>query len=136
MDPIITYLRNDELPEGNIEAHILRLKAAHYVLYDNKLYQRGYSMSLLKCIPLSEAEYIIREIHEGICGNHARGQSLTFKTLRSVYYWPTVKTDYLEFGRKCDKCQQFSPVSKAHPEELTSITSPWPFVVWGIDLFG
>ena len=30
MDPIITYLRNDELHEGKIEAHILRLKAATY----------------------------------------------------------------------------------------------------------
>ena len=42
----------------------------------------------------------------------------------------------MEFTRKCDKCQQFSPVSKAHLEELTSITSPWPFVPWGIDLIG
>ena len=30
-------------------------------------------MSLLKCVPPSEAEYITREIHEDICGNHARG---------------------------------------------------------------
>ena len=39
-------------------------------------------MPLLKSIPLSEVEFIMREIHEGICGNHAGGQSLAFKTLR------------------------------------------------------
>ena len=38
MDPIIIYLKNDELPEGKIESRILRLKVAHYVLYDDKLY--------------------------------------------------------------------------------------------------
>ena len=28
------------------------------------------------------------------------------------------------------------PISKAQSEELTSMTSPWPFAVWGIDLIG
>ena len=73
MDPIIAYLRNNEMPKGKTEAHILRLKAARYVLYDDKLYRRCYLTPLLKCIPPSEAEYIIREIHERICENHARG---------------------------------------------------------------
>ena len=86
MDPIITYLSNDELPEGRTEARILRLKVARYVLYDDKLYKLGYSMPLLKCIPPTEAEYVMREIHKGICGNHVGGQSLAFKTLRQGYY--------------------------------------------------
>ena len=55
------------------KVRILRLKASRYVLYDDKLYRRGYLMLLLKCIPPTVAEYIIREIHEGICGNHAEG---------------------------------------------------------------
>ena len=93
-------------------------------------------MLLLKCICTTEADYIMREIYDGIYGNHARGQSLTFKALRQDYYWPTMNTDYMEFARKCDKCQQFSHVSKAHPEELTSMTSPWPFAIKGIDLIG
>ena len=42
----------------------------------------------------------------------------------------------MEFARKYDKCQRFAPVSKAHLEKLTTMTSPWPFVVWGIDLIG
>ena len=36
-------------------------------------------MPLLKCATSSEVKYIMREIHEGTCGNHARGQSLAFK---------------------------------------------------------
>ena len=82
MDPIIVYLKNDKLPKNKMEARVLRLKAACYVIYDDKLYRRGHSMPLLNCVVPSEAEYIIKEIHEGICGNHAGGQSLAFKTLR------------------------------------------------------
>ena len=73
MDPIIAYLRNDKLPKVKIEARILTLKETHYVLYDDKLYRRGYSMPLLKCIPPSKAEYIMKEIHEGMCGNYDEG---------------------------------------------------------------
>ena len=71
MDPIITYLKNGELLEGKTEARILRLKAAHYMLYDDKLYMKGYSMSLLKCVLSSEVKYTMKEIHKSICGNHA-----------------------------------------------------------------
>ena len=55
MDPIIAYLRNDELPKRKTEAHILRLKATRYVPYDDKLYRIGYLMPLLKCTPPTEA---------------------------------------------------------------------------------
>ena len=51
MDPIIAYLKNDELLERKIDAQILKLKAARYVIYDGKLYRKGYSMPLLKCVP-------------------------------------------------------------------------------------
>ena len=73
MDPIVMYLKTGEHPEDKIEAHILRLKAALYVLYDDKLYRIGYFMPLLKCATPLEARYIKREIHKGTCGNHAGG---------------------------------------------------------------
>ena len=78
----------------------------------------------------------MREIHKGICENHTKGQSLAFETLRQGYYWPTMKVDCMEFAQKCNKCQRFSHVSKAHPEELISMTSLWLFAVWEIDLIG
>ena len=69
MDPIVMYLKIGEQPEDKTEACIIRLKVARYVLYDDKLYRRGYSMPLLKCATPSKAKYIMREIHEGTCEN-------------------------------------------------------------------
>ena len=103
MDPLVAYLKTDELPENKTEARILRLKVARYVVYNNKLYRRGYSMSLLKCMTPFEVDYIMREIHEPICGNHTEGQSLAFKALIQGYYWPTMNSDYMDFTRNCDK---------------------------------
>ena len=73
MDPIIAYLKSCELLEEKMEARILRLKIARYVLYNDKLYETSYSMPLLKCVLPTKAKNIMWEIHEGICGNHARG---------------------------------------------------------------
>ena len=46
MDPIVLYLKTGEQPEDKSKACILRLKAACYVLYDDKLYSKDYLMSL------------------------------------------------------------------------------------------
>ena len=76
MDPIIAYLKNGELPEEKMEACILQLKAARYVLCNHKLYRKGYSIPLLKYVLPMEAKNIMWEIHEGTCGNHVGGAIL------------------------------------------------------------
>ena len=73
VDPILAYLKIDELLEDKMEARILRVKSSRYVIYNDKLYKRGSSMPLLRCVTLFEADYIMREIHESICENHVRG---------------------------------------------------------------
>ena len=47
-----------------------------------------------------------------------------------------MKTDAMNFVRKCDKCQRFSSILRSHPEKLTSMTSPWPSAIWGIEFIG
>ena len=86
MTPIIQYLRDGLLPKDKIKARLLRLKAAQYILYDGKLYRRGFSTPLLKCVDLEKENYILREIHEGVYSNHAGGQSLAHKGLRHGYF--------------------------------------------------
>ena len=38
---------------------------------DEVLYKRGFSQPYLRCLALDEANYVLREIHEGACGNHS-----------------------------------------------------------------
>ena len=47
-----------------------------------------------------------------------------------------MRTDTMNFARKCDKCQRFSSIPRSYLEKLTSMTSTWPFTVWGVYLIG
>ena len=67
-------------------------------------------MSYMKCVDDNETKYILKEIHEGICGDHAGPRSLMSKVIRTCYFWPTMHVDMLELVKKCDKCQQFGNV--------------------------
>ena len=82
MEPIIRYLKDGDLPSDKSEARRLKYKAARYCLIQDTLYRRGFTLPYLKCLGSDEAEYVMREIHEGICGNHYGAQSLAQKALR------------------------------------------------------
>ena len=86
-----------------MEAHILRLKIACCVLYDDKVYRRGYLMPFLKCVLPMEVKNVMWEIHDDTCGNYTWGQSLAFKALRQGYYYLTMNADYMEYAQKCNK---------------------------------
>ncbi|XP_022159204.1 uncharacterized protein LOC111025623 [Momordica charantia] len=93
MSHLIKYLKDGILPDEMIEGQQLQRQAARYVLKDESLYKRGYSLPLLKCLTLNEADYVMREIHEGVCGNHFVVRSLSHKIVRQGYYWPTMLND-------------------------------------------
>ena len=44
--------------------------------------------------------------------------------------------DAKEYVKKCDRCQKHAPVVRQPPEMLTSINSPIPFAMWGMDILG
>ena len=83
-----------------------------------------------------DANYVLIEVHEGICGNHIGARSLAAKTLRQGYHWPTKLIDATELVKKCKIYQEQAQISHLPFEPLTSITSPWPFQQWGLDLLG
>nr|GEV69564.1 gypsy retrotransposon integrase-like protein 1 [Tanacetum cinerariifolium]GEW36752.1 gypsy retrotransposon integrase-like protein 1 [Tanacetum cinerariifolium] len=55
------------------------------------------------------------------------------KALRSGYYWPTMHTDTRKLIRECSSCQVHRDVPRNQQQNLTTITSPWPFYKWRID---
>jgi len=62
------------------------------MMYQN-LYRRGYSTPLPKCITKNYTEYVLKEIHEGICGSNSSTRTITAKVLRVDYYWSTIQGD-------------------------------------------
>ena len=136
MDDIVIYLKDDRLPEDRDLAQKFRYHAEHYLLLNDKLYKRGISTPLLRCLNDEEAKRVLSEIHDGVCGKHSGGQSLVHKALLQGFYRPTMKRDAVEYTTKCDKCQRYSALIRAHPERLTVIFCPWPFAKWGIDIIG
>ena len=136
MDPIWDYLLNGTLSSDPNEASKLRARSARFALLRGTLYKQGFSAPLLKCIGKEDANYILREVYEGVCGNHIRARTLAGKTLRQGYHWPTMLKDATKLIKKCKIYQEHAKISHLPSEPLTSIISPWPFQHWGLDILG
>ena len=127
MTLIVSYLKDGRLPEEKDEAKKLRVRSARYILMDEVLYKRGFSQPYLRCLAPNEANYVLRKIHEGACGNHLGARSLVHKVIRAGYCWPNMQADAKAYVKVCDQCQQFSNVPKQPSEYLTSMMAPWLF---------
>ncbi|KAM1261952.1 hypothetical protein ACFX2G_027754 [Malus domestica] len=103
--PIYKFLAHGTLPNDKVQAKLIRYKATRYLIINNQLYKRGFNLPYLRCLIPAEAETVIREIHEGVCGDHAGSRSLAYKAFRKGYYWPTLHQDAIRISRSCDKYQ-------------------------------
>ncbi|GJX40107.1 reverse transcriptase domain-containing protein [Tanacetum coccineum] len=100
------------------------------------LYKKSFLRPWLCCVGPLQADYVLREIHEGSCSMHAGIRSVVSKALRTGYYWPTMHKDARTLIKVCQDCQVHQPVLKNPQQKLTPITSSWPFYKWGIDIAG
>ena len=112
MTSIVTYLKDGRLPEERDEAKKLRIKSAKYVIIDEVLYKRGFSQPYLRCLVPNEADYVLREVHEGAYGNHSGARAFVHKVVRVGYYWPTIQVDAKAYVKVCDQCQRFNNVPR------------------------
>ena len=72
----------------------------------DKLYKQGYSQPLLKCVTTEQAQYVMKELHEGICGYHSGARTMTNRILKVGYFWSTMEADCHTFVKKCIPCQK------------------------------
>ena len=73
MDPIRLYITTGELPDDRSRAHKVQIQSARFSLVDGLLYKRSLGGPYLKCLTPEQGQYVLAELHEGICGNHSRG---------------------------------------------------------------
>jgi ribonuclease HI len=123
MTPITKYLEEGTLLTDLIEARKPKVRSARFVLIQGILYKRGFSLPYLRYLDKPEAEYVMRKVHEGICG-HSGACSLVHKLVQAGYYWPTMQKNAISYTRACDKCQRFENLIHSPPETLTPMTAP------------
>ena len=90
MMSIVSYLNNGALPKDRNASNRLKVQSSHFMLIENVLYKKGFSHPYLRCLAPMEAYYFMREVHEGVCGNHSKEHSLVHKLIRAGYNWPTM----------------------------------------------
>ncbi|XP_022031721.1 uncharacterized protein LOC110932773 [Helianthus annuus] len=113
MSPIIMYLQHGKLPEGKAEARKVQNKAINYEMADKILYRKSFMGPFLRCVDKTDAQYLVREIHEGLCGIHAGPRMVVEKIMSAGYYWPGMHVDTVELLRNA---------------QLVSVTHQKPFV--------
>ena len=108
MDPIVKFLEDDILPEERSEAEKIRRNAPRFWLSeDHKLYKCSYSGPYLLCIHPETSEPLLEELHEGICGSHTEGRSLshrarnTSRKVTSAKGLPRTSISQEEFSTLC-----------------------------------
>ena len=137
MDPLVMFLKHDTLPDDKVEADKIRRKASRFWLSeDSKLYRCSFSGPYLLCVHPDATEFILEELHEGICGSHTGGRSLSHRAMTLGYWWLSMHKEALEYVKKCDQCQRFAPNIHKPGGELNPLSSPWPFAQWGLDILG
>nr|XP_023887575.1 uncharacterized protein LOC111999678 [Quercus suber] len=137
MDPIMRFLKDDSLPQDKLEAEKVRRKAPRFWLSeDHKLYRRSYSGPYLLCVHPEAVELLLEELHEGICGNHTGGRSLSHRAVTQGYWWPGMQQEAQDYVKKCDQCQRFAPNIHQPGRVLNPLSSLRPFAQWGLDIVG
>jgi hypothetical protein len=122
----IDFIRDQKLPAGvdarSAEAAHVMHRSKGFVLVDCKLYPCGARFGMLmKCVTKEDGFDILREIHEGICGNHAASRTLVGKAYRAGFWWPAAVSNAEDLVQRCQNCQFFGKQSHVPAHSLITI---------------
>ncbi|XP_073061688.1 uncharacterized protein [Primulina eburnea] len=133
---LLDYMRDGVLPEDPKKVYRMKRRSLRFILVNGTLYKRSASRPLLKCLGPKQSNYVLREIHEGCCGNHLGSYFLARKALLAGYFWPTMLKDALAIVISCDSCQRHAKLQHQPAALMKSIVTACPFDQWGIDIVG
>ncbi|XP_065030486.1 uncharacterized protein LOC135653005 [Musa acuminata AAA Group] len=133
---LLRFKRDETLPHDKVAARRLRRTHAWYTEESGRIYRRSFTYPLLRCLEPDEAQTVLAETHEGVCGEHIGGRTLAHKILRQGYYWPTMCRDAKAYVQRCGSCQEHARTTRQPAVPLNLIDCAWPFAQWGLDLLG
>nr|ABA97835.1 retrotransposon protein, putative, Ty3-gypsy subclass [Oryza sativa Japonica Group] len=164
-EPLIRFQTSQELPQDKDEAERISRRSRLYIIHEANLYKKSPSRILQRCVSvnnriwikstgtlthpkisqascflstvsLEEGRQLLKDIHSGICGNHAATRTIGGKAYRQGFFWPTAVSDADKIVRTCEGCQFFARQTHLPAQELQTIPLSWPFAVWGLDMVG
>ncbi|XP_073049573.1 uncharacterized protein [Primulina eburnea] len=131
---IIDYLKKGKLPDNPREARKWNRKCSRYVMVGEVLYITSFAGPILRCLSYQKAVYVLREVHDGCCGNHLGAYTLARKVLLDCYCLPSVLHDAQELVMCCDSCQRHAQLHYRPTAMMKAITAACSFDQWGIDI--
>ncbi|GJY14891.1 reverse transcriptase domain-containing protein [Tanacetum coccineum] len=106
MTPIHDYITGGILPAEADRARAVKLKSQRYSVVNGILYKKSFLGPWLRCVGPHQANYVLREIHEGSYSMYAGTRSVVSKALKFGYYWPTMHKDARALIWACKNCQE------------------------------
>lgn len=85
MDLSRIFLMSGTLPTDKNQLWNVKIRATHFSIIHDVLYHYGFHNPYLRCLALDEADYVIVEINEGVCGNHSGARILAIKASSQGY---------------------------------------------------
>ncbi|XP_065015425.1 uncharacterized protein LOC135642869 [Musa acuminata AAA Group] len=76
---LLRFKRDGTLPLDEAAARRLRRMHAWYTEESGRLYRRSFTYPLLRCLEPNEAQTVLAETHEGVCGEHIGRRTLHTK---------------------------------------------------------
>nr|CAN62505.1 hypothetical protein VITISV_010653 [Vitis vinifera] len=71
-----------------------------------------------------------------LIGGHIYKRSFTGPYLQCLGHSKAQYKDVTTYVKKCDKCQRYAPIPHMPSAALKSVSGPWPFAQWGMDIVG
>ncbi|XP_010424499.1 PREDICTED: uncharacterized protein LOC104709616 [Camelina sativa] len=128
--------KKGELIADKWAARKLKIVSARYCVYNGILLRRSVAGPYLTCVAGKESAMLMRAVHDGPNGNHSGVRTLAFKIKRQGYFWPTMVTDCENYSRAYEKCQKHAPSIHQPTKLLSSVSAPYPFMRWSMDIIG
>jgi hypothetical protein len=93
----------------------------------------GQDNRMCKCLTISEAHIVLKELDEGMPRRHFATYIITKKIVNVRYWWPTLFKDTHEFYRSYDSCKKIGGLKTKSLAKLVITFLEKPFMKCGLD---
>jgi len=98
---LIRMLSHSGVPSSEV---FTRKDLSDFILLDGILYHQGNDNVLKQVIPIGLQRYILELAHDTKTSAHA-GQIATYEAVAERGWWPTMKSDIINYVKSCELCQ-------------------------------